>query len=273
MSSVTRTIQCYRIIGERKGKNLPHYEKYKTIGLFVPEVVFITLARKKIADRVGSHHYDHKLFEYLDILKSFEDKYKPGFIPLKGEVAKNFVASLYREMLKAGVPLPAPIGEEEMNHRTDLQLNYEGSPELDNFTIRCKNVRITPLQWLFPWIGYMVSLILVMGLSASSAITILSWGLPGWGLFFCISAKFAAHYVDIQGGSENRLRKTAAFIERLCSRLYIGRGKWSLGKLGLYATVSMILCASAYISWFYAFGTLKGIHWLHELGDGIVYYL
>ena len=114
----SRKVSVFRII-EISQESKINNKNYKTIGFLVPELVYITLAIKKIKQQLGDRSYYENLYQLLDELKSFcdhsENGYcRPGVIPLNGEEAERFINNLYNELAQAGIPLPGNIEFEEL---------------------------------------------------------------------------------------------------------------------------------------------------------------
>lgn len=275
MSVLSRQVACIKVlIEDMAASSNPEISK-KVAALFVPELVVITLAIDKIKARLGAvdgkcllpKHRD--LEQRLDELKQYAITFQPGVIPFGQHHGESFVKELYVEMARAGIPWPKSIPLREIPFWHAL-----GTPqEAYEFQVCARNTNLSFLERLFPYLGMLITAVLVLGVTASSAVTILTWGWPGMMLYLCVSAKLAANFVDIQGGPERRMGRIAQGLYRMATGLYFRQGQFSMPKLLLNAVVSSTMAGSAYVSWFFAWNSLKALPWLVALGETTMWYL
>jgi hypothetical protein len=267
MLDFTRNIACFKILN-KVDSNL------KVTGFFVPELVYITLAIDKIKDRLGAvngrcilaQHYE--LEKMLDALVQYASDFQPGIIPTGQYAAENFTQSLYAKLSQAGVPLPTPVPVRELKFWQQVGL----TTKQHEFQVHCQDATVSMLERLFSYLGILMTGMLILGITAGSANAILSWGWPGMMLFFCITSKFAANYVDIKGGPERRMTHVANWIYGFCSGLYYGCSRFSWAKMGLNFMVSSVMAASAYVSWSFAWNSLRALPWMASLTPGMMWY-
>jgi len=267
MLDFTRNIACFQIVSEVDSAS-------KVTGFFVPELVYITFAIDKIKARLGAingrcllaHHRELELM--LDALSQHASHFQAGIIPAGQHAAENFIQALYAKLAQAGVPLPASVSARELKFWQQAGLTTKQHA----FQVRCQDPMVSMLERLFSYLGMMITTVLILGITAGSANAILSWGWPGMMLFFCITSKFAANYVDIKGGPERRMTRIANWIYGFSSGLYHGCRLFSWPTLGLNVMVSSVMAASAYVSWSFAWNSLRSLPWIASLSPSMMWY-
>ncbi|MFO1258783.1 MAG: hypothetical protein U1E78_10315 [Gammaproteobacteria bacterium] len=275
MSVLSRQVACLKVYLEDEAVSSSSERSEKVAALFVPELVVITLAIDQIKTRMGAVDGkcllpQHRALERrLDELKQYATQFQPGVIPLGQHHGERLVKGLYAEMAGAGIPWPKSIPLREIPFWHAL-----GAPqEAYQFEVCAQNKNLSFLEKVFPYVGIVITTVLVLGVTASSAVTILSWGWPGMMLYLCVSAKLAANFVDIQGGPERRMARIAQALYRMATGIYFRQGQLTLPKCFLNLLVSSTMAGSAYVSWFFAWNSLKALPWIVAMGETMMWYL
>lgn len=275
MPLLSRQVACFKVYMQDRVASSNPVAAQKVAALFVPELVGITLAIDKIKSRLGAVDgrcllpQHRKLEQKLDQLKLYASTFQPGVIPFGQHHGEIFVKALYVEMAAVGIPWPRSIPLREIPFWHALGATQDAY----QFEVRAEGQNLSILERIFPYLGMIITAILVLGVTASSAVTILSWGWPGMVLYLCVSAKLAANFVDIQGGPERRMARIAHGLYRMATGLYFSHGQFSLPKFLLNIMVSSTMAGSAYVSWFFAWNSLKALPWIVEMGETTMWYL
>lgn len=214
---------------------------------FIPEIAYIQ-------NYLLSKHGEKKSKRLQGLFKQlaqFERTYGKGILNLTYKKSKRFVHQLYREMLACEIPLPPNLSEKEIKFLVKDYSKYHKNFSKHQALIKIPHQDLSFCTKYFPWVGTLMSTTLTLGLTITTLIPLVGWGISFLIFAFFALSKFFTIYADIKGGPEKRLQKFGNWLDRVFSRKY--QSNFCLSRMVLFClTTGMLGCStllSAMGSW------------------------